>query len=314
VNRRQEVLYGIAQRSAAGRTVTPAEVEMPLDKLQELSVAFGFPSPGADDPTFTPAEAAALGELWRQTDTWPFELTVQLGRVYGRLLARMAHATVQEWLTVVEPQLTDIEQARHFDHILPVSDAVLAGVHRRWVEREAEQLALRDATAVPAGTGMRSVEVSFLFVDVKDFTAFAYREGDDAAVRIVDTFATVVTREHGPDARLTKLLGDGYMCAYHEPRLAVEAGARMIDAMDAPGLPGLHASVHHGLAIPREGDYFGAVVNLTARLLGVAGYNELVATRAAVERCPEFSWEPIGTTEVRGVAEEIEVFRLNRGS
>jgi class 3 adenylate cyclase len=48
----------------------------------------------------------------------------------------------------------------------------------------------------------------------------------------------------------------------------------------------VHASVHVGTAIARDGDYFGGAVNLTARLLGAAGRDELVATRPVVEAAP----------------------------
>jgi len=75
----------------------------------------------------------------------------------------------------------------------------------------------------------------------------------------------------------------------------------IIDGMRAPDRPGVHASVHHGHAIPREGDYFGSVINLTARLLSAAGRDELVATRPVVERCPDITWQPGGTRYLRGV-------------
>jgi hypothetical protein len=40
-----------------------------------------------------------------------FELSVQLGRIYGRLLARIAHGSVQLWVSVVEsrPQAADVD-------------------------------------------------------------------------------------------------------------------------------------------------------------------------------------------------------------
>jgi class 3 adenylate cyclase len=102
------------------------------------------------------------------------------------------------------------------------------------------------------------------------------------------------------------------MCSYANPQLAVEAGARIIDAMRGPEHPGVHASVHHGLAIPREGDYFGAAVNLTARLLGLADREELVATRQVVEHCTGLGWDRAGTLQIRGISHDVEVFRLRR--
>jgi adenylate cyclase len=155
-----------------------------------------------------------------------------------------------------------------------------------------------------------AVNVSFLFCDLKDFTAFADSEGDTTAVMAIDRFAETVTRERG-DFRFMKALGDGYMLAYTEPQSAVGAGARIIDAMKAPRLPGVHASAHSGVAIAREGDYFGSAVNLAARLLNAADRDELIATRPVVESTGDgFRWEPAGTRRIRGVAEPCEVFRL----
>jgi adenylate cyclase len=314
-------------RGDAGRTVTATDIEaaggMPADKVKQIAHAFGFPGSAREEPAFTPQEAEMLNELWRLRDVWPFELSVQIGRVYGRLLARIANASVQQWFSVVAPRLQaaapeEGERARTaaetFERLLPVADALLIGVHRRWIEREAAQIAVRTAERGRGdGALSGSVEVSILFCDLKDFTAFADRQGDAAAVQIIDRFAAVVTRENGPEARLTKLLGDGFMCAYPDPELAVQAGARIIAAMRAPDQPGVHASVHHGLAIPREGDYFGSAVNLTARLLGAADRDELVATREVVERCRDLEWVPAGTVHVRGVTGNVEVFKLRDG-
>jgi adenylate cyclase len=286
----------MAEIAGMGRTVTPAEIEqrsgMPVAAVQELMQAFGVSVPAADEPAFTPDEADAIGRLW-QSEVWPFDLSIQICRLYGRLIARIAHATMRSWSTVVERHLIETageDQARlvavdAFERLLPVADILLAAVHRRWMAREAAQLAFRDSPGPADGSApLGAVEVSFLFCDLKDFTSFADRLGDDAAIRIIDRFAEVVHLERGPEAQLTKLLGDGFMCAYPNPAAAVDVGARVIDAMRAPGQPGVHASVHHGLAIPREGDYFGSSVNLTARLLGEAGRDELVATAEVVER------------------------------
>jgi len=73
----------------------------------------------------------------------------------------------------------------------------------------------------------------------------------------------------------------------------------------------VHASVHYGVVIARDGDYFGHAVNLAARLLSVAGADELVATRPVVESTLDaYAREPIGVRKMRGVAQPIEVFRL----
>jgi adenylate cyclase len=75
--------------------------------------------------------------------------------------------------------------------------------------------------------------------------------------------------------------------------------------------PGVHASVHCGVAIARDGDYFGSAVNLAARLLAAAGRDELVATSPVVHATDtSFVWDQAGAVRIRGFAEPIEVFRL----
>jgi adenylate cyclase len=153
--------------------------------------------------------------------------------------------------------------------------------------------------------------VTFLFCDLKDFTAYAQVNGDAAAIAAIERFFTVIAREHGEHGELVKSLGDGAMLAYEDPAEAVAAGVRVIEEMRAPGLPGVHASVHRGVAIARSGDYFGHSVNLAARLLSMAGRDELVATDEAVQACrDDFAWEPAGAHAVRGVPGPVTVYRL----
>ena len=134
----------IPARGAAARTVSAAQIEacggMPVERIGELMESFGLPLPAANEPAFTPEEARVLEQLWQLRDVWSFELSVQLGRIYGRLLARIAHASVQLWVSVVEPRLQAAElderlrvlaAAETFDGLLPVADTLITGIHRR---------------------------------------------------------------------------------------------------------------------------------------------------------------------------------------
>ena len=306
------------------RTVSAREIEerggLSVAETNLMIDAFGLPLPDPDQPAFTPEEADVFVELKRLQEVWPPELGVQLSRVYGRLLARIAQTGLQLFRLYAEPRLRaeaddELSSLRAvqeaFARLLPLADPLMAGVHRRWIEHELAQAAV---SAAESGAGVRhlpgSVEVGFLFCDLKDFTAFADTEGDAAAVDAIDRFADVVSSERG-NTRFVKALGDGFMLCYSDAPEAVSAGARIIRGMQAPNLPGVHASAHHGVAVVREGDYFGGAVNLTARLLNAAGRDELVATRQAVDRADSgLEWKPSGSVRVRGVADPVDVFLL----
>lgn len=307
------------------RTVSASEIEhrggLTVAETAEFMESVGLRPPGPDEPAFSPEEADVFVELGRLEEVWPPELRVQIGRVYGRQLARIAQASLQLFRIYVEPRLRTekgdpgagmraVQDA--FARLLPLADPLLISVHRRWIEHELAQAAVREAETYAGDRALPgAVEVAFLFCDLKDFTAYAHSEGDAAAVTAIDRFTETVVQERGGEFRMMKSLGDGVMLAYGDAPAAVSAGARIIKSMPAPPLPGVHASVHQGIAIAREGDFFGSAVNLAARLLGAADRDQLVATRPVVEGCADgFEWEHVGAREMRGVAEPVDVFRL----
>ncbi len=185
-------------------------------------------------------------------------------------------------------------------------------MHRRRIEHELTQAAVRAAEReTPDRALPGAVEVTLVFCDLKDFTAYADEHGDAAALALIEHFATVVTHERGEHGHLLKALGDGYMLSYPDPVEAVEACARIVERMRSADTPGVHASVHSGVALYREGDYFGQGVNLAARLLGLGGRDELIASEAVVRKTQgRFDWEPRGDHRIRGVSEPVAAYAL----
>lgn len=321
------IFDAVLMPTIAERTVSAEEIErqggMSSSELQAFIAAFGLRPPAAGEPAFTVEEARVFVELGRLKDIWPPDLDVRLARAWGPLLARIAQAAVQLFRHDVEPRLRTGDPDRlgglravqsAFSRLLPLADPVLVGVYRRWVEHELAQAAVSEAEAGGDIRGLPgAVSVAFLFCDLKGFTAYASAEGDAKAITAVEHLAETVARARGEKSRMMKSLGDGVMLAYGDVPAAVVAGARIIDDVHAWTTLRVHASVHYGGAIARNGDYFGNAVNLAAHLLDAAAGDELVATREAVERSTDaYAWDPIGRRRVHGVAEPVEVFRLRR--
>lgn len=319
------ILESTLTPARAERTVSPADVEarggLAADEVIAILRAMGLPPPEAGDPTLTPDEAHVFVELAQVRDFWPQELSEQIARMYGRLLARIARTGVQLFRLYSEPRLLEAGETREdqlrsmheaFERLGSLPDPLLAGVHRRWIEHEVAQTAVNAAQALAPELDMAgAVDVSLLFCDIKDFTAYATAEGDAAAVQAIDLFARTVDDERGPNGRVIKALGDGQMIAYTDAGEAVRGGARIIAGMRRHQVLRVHASVHRGVAIAREGDYFGGAVNLAARLLNVAGRDQLVATGPVVESAGDaFDWDPLGLRHIRGVADRVEVYLL----
>jgi adenylate cyclase len=309
----------------AERTVSAAQVEaaggLSARDVAALVEAFGLPAPDPDAALLTPQEADVLLEVGRTQDIWPLDVRMRVARVMGRHLARIAQAQVQQFFAHFQPELSagpeDRLAALRAVHsasarLLPLSEHFLVGVHRRWLEHELAQAAVGHAESAAAGARLPgAVDVAIVFCDLKDFTAFADLQGDAAAVKAIDRFTDIVLRDRGERLRMMKSLGDGFMLCYDDVEDGVAAAARIVARMRHSDGPGAHASIHHGVAIARDGDYFGSTVNLAARLLAAARRDQLVAT-APVARATgaSFAWEPAGALRMRGFAEPIEAFHL----
>ena len=80
--------------------------------------------------------------------------------------------------------------------------------------------------------------------------------------------------------------------------------------MTAHGAPSVRVGMHHGPAIERDGDYFGATVNLPARVSSVAGGGEVLltaSTGALAGDLDDVVYEPRGRHHLRTVREPVEL-------
>jgi adenylate cyclase len=152
------------------------------------------------------------------------------------------------------------------------------------------------------------------FVDLAGFTALTEVHGDDAAVDLLDTFtasARVAVSRTG--AELVKTIGDAVMLAAPDPRsglLAVEQVFEAAYATDA--FPEPRAGLHHGPVVARDSDYFGATVNLAARVAGRAGSGQAIGTAAiaAAAHAADLDTVPLGPARLRNVLEPVELFAI----
>ena len=308
----------------ASRTVSAQEMEdrggWPVDATLAMISAFGFPSPKPDEPFFNAAEAKALISAAARQEWWPMEVQMEISRVWGQALARIASAEVYNFRFETEPRVRGGEVSpaaalatiqRALAELLPLADPLLVGIHRRWVDYELTQYAVREVEEFAPGAIPGAVNVCLLFCDLKDFTAFAELRGDAAAAAAASRFARVMVDERGEHGRVVKGLGDGAMLVFPDAAQAVAAWHRFRSAMTGPEGSVMHGGMHQGVVVRREGDYFGGAVNLASRLLALAGGGELLATGAAVESAgPGDTWTALGSRRLRGLRAEVEIYRL----
>lgn len=306
----------------AERTVTARQIEerggLTVTETQLVALSFGLPVPAPDEPYFHPDEALALQRFGELREIWRPEVYLQIVRLYGQLLGRIAETEANLFrMHVANPlheagdRATTLPMVHDaLSRLLPMADPLLLGVHRRRIEHAFAQAAVREAEQLSTeGRLPGAVEVTLMFCDLKDFTQYTDVNGDAAAIEAIEHLAAVVTQELGPDGHVVKMLGDGFMLSYAEPAAAVDSFARIVARLrGGQGTLAVHGSVHHGVALYREGDYFGRSVNLVARMLAIAEADALVATQAVVDATSDrHHWQPCGRRKVRGASEPLEL-------
>jgi adenylate cyclase len=129
-------------------------------------------------------------------------------------------------------------------------------------------------------------EHTFLFADLVGYTAFTEQVGDEAAADVAVAFqhrAEQMACDYGCD--VIKKLGDAVMIHGEDATRVVALALRLRRELAADGgCPPLRMGVHSGSAVERDGDWYGATVNVAARVADAAGANEILLSLTTRER------------------------------
>ena len=127
---------------------------------------------------------------------------------------------------------------------------------------------------------------TFLFADLVGYTSFTERVGDDVAADVAVAFQARAARlaaAYGCD--VVKRLGDAVMIHGRDAARVVALALRLRRELAAEGeCPPLRMGVHSGSAVQREGDWYGATVNIAARVADAAGAGEILLSLTTRER------------------------------
>ena len=206
----------------------------------------------------------------------------------------------------------------------PVSTAGPSEVIERFWERVVETRPSRLASlglgaaqllASRMGPGAgRPEPMTVVFTDLEGFTAFTARQGDEAALALLQDHH----REAGPivrrsGGRVVKHIGDGLLCTFPDPGRGLLAAVELLDS--APEPLRLRAGVHLGEAIASPDDVIGHVVNVAARVTETARGGQAVATLETVAASGPVRGVVVGKTRSRrlkGISGRVELVEISR--
>lgn len=274
---------------------------LPGEELRHIWRSLGFPDPRPGEALFSDTDLgnlAAVADLLHSGVVSP-EVTYGMTRVIGSSMARVASALIDAVSSRPEPGPTSAADDDAFEvfgplaseagGFLPMFPEVLEQVWRRHLQAAARARLLRGDPDDGAGLVVG-------FADLVGFTALAQQVSDEELAEVVDQFERlaydVVVAGGG---RVVKMIGDEVMFLVEDPVAAAEIALGLADASrDAAELSDVRVGLALGPVLEREGDAYGATVNLASRATGIAYPGTVVVSpelRAYLEHDPDFAFK-----------------------
>ena len=167
--------------------------------------------------------------------------------------------------------------------------------------------------AAPEETGERVLS-TVMFTDIVSSTELLSAQGDahwrhelDAHDRLVDR---LLSKYGGQRAKHT---GDGVFALFDGPTKAARCGLEIVPTLAGLGIH-VRVGVHIGECERRGDEWSGMAVHVGARIGGMAGADEVLASRTVrdLSAGSGLRFESLGAQHLKGLAEDTEVFRVSK--
>jgi len=301
------------------------ELGVPLDVLTRLYPMWGLPRPGPDDvvreddaPTFSEWKAFFPPEALNE------RLLLQGARLFGESARRLAEWGFELYKEYMQAPLLASGMSRQeamdassaFAAIgIPMLERQLIWLLRRHLEHNAFQLVVEHVEnaveAVGAAPAKAAKPPTIAFIDLSGYTAMTEEIGDQAAAERAAALATLIQElAHAHGGTVVKLLGDGAMLHFPDPGEGVLCGLELVEQVEKAGLPPARVGIAAGPVVFREGDCYGRVVNVAARVMDKAKPREVLVTPEVVSASngTSIQYEEFGPASLKGVATHLTLW------
>jgi class 3 adenylate cyclase len=178
-----------------------------------------------------------------------------------------------------------------------------------WVSVDFE--AMRTYARASTGSGRRTL-ATILMTDIVDSTARAVSMGSarwrDVVGRHNELAEKVIDRHEG---HLIKTTGDGVIAVFDSAELAVAAAGVLTRSVQDLDLH-IRAGVHTGEVEPGATDVRGLAVHTAARIMAVAGSDEVLVSATVRELLEgaDLAFEDRGSHDLKGIAGSRQLYRF----
>ncbi|HEY7053970.1 MAG TPA: adenylate/guanylate cyclase domain-containing protein [Mycobacterium sp.] len=270
----------------------------------------------ADTPALSQADVDGLAAWFRMKTLMGDEGASGYLRVLGAAMSRLAEAVS----TIVRAGTPDIQIDHTHDELataqayrgvaefLPGIAKLIDSVHRQHLisARTYFEGVIRDSTGASVVCGVG-------FADLSGFTALTQLLTPAELSMLLNEFnAAVSDVVHADGGRVVKFIGDEVMWVSSKPELLAKAAHDLVNHPKAreAGLQ-VRVGLGYGEMLAINGDYFGNVVNLAARMVAAAGPGQILSSQALHERLPGWPATAQNPLTLKGFDSPVKAYELH---
>jgi adenylate cyclase len=252
---------------------------------------------------------------------FPLVAFLQLLRVYGQALARIADAETRLFhIYVHEPLMRQgvpgLQMAEEMEDLardlLPLASPIMDYLHQRFLGEFVERDVVGHMEVeLDESIDLGRVKVTIAFADLAGYTRFTEEAGEEEALTTVERFIDAVTETLPEDARVIKTIGDEVMIVGADPGAMTDWAVGFQRLWEERPTPRI--GIHTGVALYRDGDYFGRDVNLAARVVARARGGEVLVSDSVMDEIRDddhLQFENIGQVKLKGFDEPRSLCRV----
>jgi adenylate cyclase len=292
---------------------------LPLEYFLASRQAVGLARPDPDLKAFgeEDLEAQRIINSLREAGV-PEEGMLEVTRVLGRGLAqgaeaiRMLLAGMFAGAGATEHELAT-GNAEAASQLLPQVGPLLSYILRLHLLEQTRSVAISQAD-LASGASPNTAEVFVAFADLVGFTRLGERVEVDEIGRLAVRLTGLAQDATRAPTRIIKTIGDAVMFVSPTVDALLETGLGLIELSDeADQFPPLRVGVAAGVALSREGDWYGRPVNLASRVTSVARPGSLLATGEVRDAARDgYQWSAAGEWRLKGFKGRVALFRARR--
>jgi adenylate cyclase len=158
---------------------------------------------------------------------------------------------------------------------------------------------------------------TFLFADIAGYSLVADQGGDEAAADLALYFLSRASNVAGTyGGEVIKSLGDAVMIHAEDAAESIQLALDLVTEFECDAaLPPIHAGLHTGPALQRADDWWGATVNIAARVATAASAGQVLvteATRLAAGHIASTRWRGLEPLRLKNIRLPVQVYAASR--